>query len=60
MPNLDGVSACRTIRNYDSTPIIAMTSNIRNDDINMYFTNGMITLQMIRANMEYLLTNPKG
>ncbi|KAH0538525.1 hypothetical protein FGG08_004912 [Glutinoglossum americanum] len=41
MPNLDGVSACRTIRNYDSTPIIAMTSNIRNDDINMYFHNGM-------------------
>ncbi|KAH0548542.1 hypothetical protein GP486_007914 [Trichoglossum hirsutum] len=42
MPNLDGVSACRTIRNYDSAPIIAMTSNIRNDDIDMYFTSGMI------------------
>ncbi|KAI9772077.1 MAG: kinase-regulated stress-responsive transcription factor skn7 [Geoglossum simile] len=41
MPNLDGVSACRAIRQYDSTPIVAMTSNIRNDDINMYFSNGM-------------------
>ncbi|KAF2101616.1 hypothetical protein NA57DRAFT_64354 [Rhizodiscina lignyota] len=41
MPNLDGVSACHLIRQFDSTPIIAMTSNIRSDDIQMYFQHGM-------------------
>ncbi|KAI9735860.1 MAG: kinase-regulated stress-responsive transcription factor skn7 [Cirrosporium novae-zelandiae] len=42
MPNLDGISACHLIRQYDTaTPIIAMTSNIRSDDIEMYFTHGM-------------------
>ncbi|KAI9718152.1 MAG: kinase-regulated stress-responsive transcription factor skn7 [Chrysothrix sp. TS-e1954] len=41
MPNLDGVSACHLIRQFDSTPIIAMTSNIRSDDISMYFSHGM-------------------
>lgn len=40
MPNLDGVSACHLIRQFDDTPIIAMTSNIRSDDINMYFQHG--------------------
>lgn len=40
MPNLDGVSACHLIRQFDSTPIIAMTSNIRSDDISMYFAHG--------------------
>jgi len=40
MPNLDGVSACHLIRQFDSTPIIAMTSNIRSDDISMYFHHG--------------------
>lgn len=40
MPNLDGVSACHLIRQFDETPIIAMTSNIRSDDINMYFQHG--------------------
>jgi osomolarity two-component system response regulator SKN7 len=40
MPNLDGVSACHLIRQFDNTPIIAMTSNIRSDDINMYFSHG--------------------
>ncbi|EOD48065.1 Heat shock factor (HSF)-type DNA-binding protein [Neofusicoccum parvum] len=40
MPNLDGVSACHLIRQFDSTPIIAMTSNIRSDDISMYFQHG--------------------
>lgn len=40
MPNLDGVSACHLIRQFDSTPIIAMTSNIRSDDIAMYFQHG--------------------
>ncbi|MCJ1484864.1 kinase-regulated stress-responsive transcription factor skn7 [Schaereria dolodes] len=41
MPNLDGVSACHLIRQFDATPIIAMTSNIRSDDISMYFQHGM-------------------
>ena len=41
MPNLDGVSACHLIRQVDQTPIIAMTSNIRSDDITMYFNHGM-------------------
>ena len=40
MPNLDGVSACHLIRQFDATPIIAMTSNIRSDDITMYFQHG--------------------
>ena len=40
MPNLDGVSACHLIRQFDHTPIIAMTSNIRSDDISMYFHHG--------------------
>ena len=38
MSNLDGVSATHLIRQFDSTPIIAMTSNIRSDDISMYFS----------------------
>jgi osomolarity two-component system response regulator SKN7 len=41
MPNLDGVSACHIIRQCDRTPIVAMTSNIRSDDIQMYFHHGM-------------------
>ncbi|RMD42328.1 hypothetical protein DV735_g2758, partial [Chaetothyriales sp. CBS 134920] len=41
MPNLDGVSACHIIRQFDRTPIIAMTSNIRSDDIQMYFQHRM-------------------
>ena len=40
MPQLDGVSACHLIRQFDATPIIAMTSNIRSDDISMYFQHG--------------------
>jgi osomolarity two-component system response regulator SKN7 len=43
MPNLDGVSACHLIRQFDNTPIIAMTSNIRSGDINMYFSHGKRT-----------------
>jgi osomolarity two-component system response regulator SKN7 len=42
MPNLDGVSACHLIRQFDNTPIIAMTSNIRSDDISMYFQHGRL------------------
>ncbi|KAL1956189.1 hypothetical protein VTO42DRAFT_7536 [Malbranchea cinnamomea] len=41
MPNLDGVSACSIIRRTDPTPIIAMTSNIRSSDIDLYFQHGM-------------------
>ncbi|PWW80593.1 response regulator [Tuber magnatum] len=42
MPQLDGVSAASLVRQFDTTtPIIAMTSNIRRDDINMYFNHGM-------------------
>ncbi|EGC42443.1 stress response regulator SrrA [Histoplasma capsulatum var. duboisii H88] len=41
MPNLDGVSACSVIRRVDTTPIIAMTSNIRSSDIELYFQHGM-------------------
>ena len=41
MPHLDGVSATTYIRNIAPTvPIIAMTSNIRADDIDMYFRHG--------------------
>lgn len=40
MPNLDGVSACHLVRQFDRTPIIAMTSNIRSDDIQLYFQHG--------------------
>jgi len=42
MPTLDGVSATHLIRQTDTTiPIIAMTSNIRSDDISLYFNHGM-------------------
>jgi osomolarity two-component system response regulator SKN7 len=41
MPHLDGVSATVCIREMNPTiPIIAMTSNIRADDIEMYFRYG--------------------
>jgi osomolarity two-component system response regulator SKN7 len=41
MPNLDGVSATVCIREIlPAIPIIAMTSNIRADDIDMYFKYG--------------------
>lgn len=42
MPHLDGVSATVCIREIrPNIPIIAMTSNIRADDIDMYFRYGM-------------------
>lgn len=44
MPSLDGVSACSVIRRFDNTPIIAMTSNIRSSDIDLYFQNGAFYL----------------
>ena len=41
MPQLDGVSATVCIREVNQAiPIIAMTSNIRSDDIEMYFKYG--------------------
>jgi osomolarity two-component system response regulator SKN7 len=44
MPTLDGVSATHLIRQTDPTiPIIAMTSNIRSDDISLYFNHGKST-----------------
>jgi osomolarity two-component system, response regulator SKN7 len=44
MPHLDGVSATVCIRNVaPAIPIIAMTSNIRADDIDMYFRYGAWT-----------------
>lgn len=43
MPNLDGVSATVCIRDLKPViPIIAMTSNIRADDIDMYFRYGKL------------------
>ena len=43
MPNLDGVSATHLVRQFDNTtPIVAMTSNIRSDDISMYFQHGKL------------------
>lgn len=42
MPNLDGISATRNIRQYDTlTPIISMTSNTTDSDIIEYFGSGM-------------------
>ncbi|KAI8979637.1 hypothetical protein BDF20DRAFT_913177 [Mycotypha africana] len=42
MPRLDGISATRNIRQYDTwTPIISMTSNITEQDIQQYFMSGM-------------------
>jgi osomolarity two-component system response regulator SKN7 len=41
LPHLDGVSATVCIREIrPHIPIIAMTSNIRTDDIDMYFRYG--------------------
>ena len=44
MPNLDGVSTCQIIRTANpdmkDPPVIAMTSNIRVTDINVYFHAG--------------------
>jgi osomolarity two-component system response regulator SKN7 len=44
MPHLDGVSATVCIRGVaPAIPIIAMTSNIRTDDIDMYLRYGTST-----------------
>ncbi|OGE48363.1 hypothetical protein PENARI_c029G03693 [Penicillium arizonense] len=71
MPNLDGVSACHLIRQFDRTPIIAMTSNIRSDDIQLYFQHGMddvlpkpftrkSLLEMLERHLDHLKTTPRG
>ncbi|PYI11547.1 stress response regulator/HFS transcription factor [Aspergillus sclerotiicarbonarius CBS 121057] len=71
MPNLDGVSACHLIRQFDRTPIIAMTSNIRSDDIQLYFQHGMddvlpkpftrkSLLDMLEKHLIHLKTLPPG
>ncbi|KAJ5168015.1 uncharacterized protein N7482_003609 [Penicillium canariense] len=71
MPNLDGVSACHLIRQFDRTPIIAMTSNIRSDDIQLYFQHGMddvlpkpftrkSLLGMLEKHLVHLKTMPQG
>ncbi|KIY03177.1 uncharacterized protein Z520_01644 [Fonsecaea multimorphosa CBS 102226] len=71
MPNLDGVSACHIIRQFDRTPIIAMTSNIRSDDIQMYFHHGMddvlpkpftrkSLLDMLEKHLMHLKMMPQG
>lgn len=58
MPNLDGVSACHLIRQFDRTPIIAMTSNIRSDDIQQYFQHGTFpTLVGVLPNDSLQLTS---
>ncbi|KAF3915213.1 hypothetical protein ABW20_dc0107971 [Dactylellina cionopaga] len=72
MPNLDGVSTCSIIRNarpdMKDPPIIAMTSNIRTSDINLYFNAGMIDvlpkpftrdglLQMLQKYLSNLILN---
>ncbi|ERF71537.1 hypothetical protein EPUS_00526 [Endocarpon pusillum Z07020] len=41
MPNLDGVTSSLSIRQFDRTPIIAITADFRADDIQMYFRYGM-------------------
>lgn len=44
MPRLDGVSATMYIRQtYPAIPIIAMTSNIRPEEVNGYFEHGELT-----------------
>ena len=57
MPNLDGVSACHLVRQFDRTPIIAMTSNIRSDDIQLYFHHGMHFVPLLSAYVADQLRN---
>ncbi|OAA49592.1 response regulator-like protein [Metarhizium rileyi] len=70
MPRLDGVSATMYIRQHcPTTPIIAMTSNIRPDEVNGYFEHGMNgvlakpftkegMLKSVRTHLAHLLKNP--
>ncbi|KHO01045.1 response regulator-like protein [Metarhizium album ARSEF 1941] len=70
MPRLDGVSATLYIRQHcPTTPIIAMTSNIRPEEVNGYFEHGMNgvlakpftkegMLKSVRTHLAHLLENP--
>ncbi|KEY67955.1 hypothetical protein S7711_02162 [Stachybotrys chartarum IBT 7711] len=70
MPKLDGVSATLYIRQHcPSVPIIAMTSNIRPEEVNGYFEHGMNgvlakpftkdgMLKSVTSHMAHLLKNP--
>jgi len=70
MPRLDGVSATMYIRQHcPTTPIIAMTSNIRPDEVNGYFEHGMNgvlakpftkegMLKSVRSHLAHLLKDP--
>lgn len=45
MPNLDGATATSVIRSFDTkTPIIAMTGNIAEYDLQNYLNNGMLDI----------------
>lgn len=58
MPVFDGVSATACIRMVaHRVPIIAMTSNIRQEDINIYFQwgkRGLLSLQQIGESVSML------
>ncbi|KAK0610461.1 hypothetical protein B0T17DRAFT_500345 [Bombardia bombarda] len=70
MPNLDGVSATAMIRMVaPRIPIIAMTSNIRQEDIQTYFQFGMNDvlakpftrdgmIRILKKHLSYLLKDP--
>ncbi|KAK6331753.1 kinase-regulated stress-responsive transcription factor skn7 [Orbilia javanica] len=73
LPRLDGASACSEIRkdrpDMKDPPVIAMTSNIRTTDINLYFNSGMIDvlpkpftrdglLQTLQKWLPHIQTNP--
>ncbi|EXV06300.1 response regulator receiver domain protein [Metarhizium robertsii] len=70
MPRLDGVSATAYIRQHcPTTPIIAMTSNIRPDEVIRYFEHGMNgvlakpftkegMLKSVRTHLAHLLKDP--
>ena len=56
MPNLDGVSATAMIRMVaPQVPIVAMTSNIRQEDIQTYFQFGKLTHSLKKT---HRATNP--
>ncbi|KKY36578.1 putative response regulator-like protein [Diaporthe ampelina] len=70
MPNCDGISATVYIRAVNSqVPIIAMTSNIRQEDISSYYSwgmNGVLAkpftkdgmIRILKQHLRHLLKNP--
>ncbi|KAL0946368.1 hypothetical protein HGRIS_012599 [Hohenbuehelia grisea] len=57
MPKLDGIAATALIRKFDlMTPIISMTSNSRQNEIQTYFTSGMNDFLSKPFNKEGILT----